>query len=53
MAFPWNLRRQMPFKVYRTFEREKTGLLTVKKYQCKRISWQQKHIPYKADTTRR
>ena len=30
MAFPWNFRRQMPFTVYRAFEREKNGLLTVK-----------------------
>ena len=36
--FPWNFRRQTPFKVYRAFDREKTGLLIVKK-QCKRISW--------------
>ena len=36
--FPWNFRRQTPFKVYRAFDREKTGLFIVKK-QCKRISW--------------
>ena len=30
MAFPWNFRRQLPFTVYRAFEREKNGLLTVK-----------------------
>ena len=37
--FPWNFRRQTPFKVYRAFDRETTRLLTGKKKQCKRISW--------------
>ena len=47
IPFPWNFCRKTHCKVYGAVL---TGLLTVKK-QCKRISWQWKNIPYKADTT--